>query len=215
MTRDEILAPYAEMLEAERDANERMLEMNRLLGRKLSRYQQKRLDAVLSIEEWLEELVVYDGDITRCGEIPRIQWNSDNGMISGMLGKDVRPRIVVRLPDGRPFRAGPKSPFVSDPHHILQGGRDPSGALYQPYNRVLRNGVLQTFPCWNLMELTDEYKPTGGDDDLDLLRSFDTSLGTLRSDPNTWQEPFRSVFLEWHPNYVFTGTAQREPWVRG
>lgn len=198
MRRDEILAPYAEMLEAERDANERMLEMNQLFGRKLNRYQQKRLAAVVAIEEWLEELVVYDGDITRCGEIPRIQWTADNGMISGMLGKDIRPRIVVILPDGTPFRAGPISPVVPDYYHILQGGTDPSGERYRSFNRILKGGSIQTFPCWNLMELIDEYRPTDADDDLALLRNFDTSKGTLRTDPSTWPEPFQSAWFDGH-----------------
>lgn len=199
-TSEEILAPYAEMLAAEQAANARMLELNKLTGKPLNRYQKKRLEALAAIEAWLEELVANNGSIQKCGEIPRVQWAADNGFLSGWLGKDIRPRILVVLPDGSPFRAAPISSFVNDPQHILAGGIDPSGTYYQPYNRVLKKGTIATFPCWNSAQL----RPVPSTD-LNLIRNFDLSRGALRTDPRNWESRYRQAWFEGHPGYKFPG----------
>lgn len=65
----------------------------------------------------------------------------------------------------------------------------------------IASGALDvTAPVWNMLWITAEginsnQKPEG----LDRLRMYDKGL---RSDPRLWPEPFKSVYLESHPQDV-------------
>jgi hypothetical protein len=170
-----------------------------------------------AIVAYFNKLVEVGGDITQAGEIPRQQWNATSGILTGWGGVDARPRIHVYIngDPSEPFMAGGLSPFVPDFYHILQGGTDPSGEFWRPYNILKKGDVEQTFPCWNKLELTDAYKPTATDDDLALIRKFDLTKGQLRNSPIFWPEPFKAAWFDGHPDYVFPGVLKREAWAQG
>jgi hypothetical protein len=195
---DPILEPYREMLDKEAAA---IQKLRGVIGSKEpSKAQQKMLDAYDALVTYFDRLVAAGGDVSKAGEIPRVQWTAATGFTSGWLGKDVRARVKVFV-NGQPFIAIPGSSFIHDARAILDGCTDPSGTYWQPYNVV--GG--KTFPCWNQCEMTDSYKPTADDDDLDLIRNFDLSKGQLRSNPKNWPEPFKAAWFEGHPDYVFQG----------
>lgn len=210
-----ILAPYQSYIEAEA---EKVRKLKGHVGNKEPTTAQRKMFAAWdAIVAYFNKLVEVGGDIRLAGEIPRQQWNANSGFLSGWGGKDMRPRMVVYIDNdpAQPFLAGGLSPFVPDFYHILDGGTDPSGEYWRPYNIVKVGDVEQTFPCWNVLELTDSYKPTAENDDLDLIRNFDLTKGQLRNSPQFWPEPFKKAWFDGHKDYVFSGVLKREAWAQG
>jgi hypothetical protein len=209
-----LLAPYQSYIEAEAT---KVAKIRGHLGNKApDQFQTKMFAAWDAIVAYFNRLVEVGGDIRLAGEIPRQQWNAMGGVLSGWGSVDARPRIHVYISGdpAQPFLAWNISPHIPDFLHILEGGTDPSGEYWKPYNFRKLADVEQTFPCWNKMELTDAYKPTKDNDDLDLIRHFDLSKGQLRSSPQFWPEPFKKAWFDGHPDYVFPGVLKREAWVK-
>jgi hypothetical protein len=210
-----ILEPYRPYLEAEAKKIQKL--KGQIGSKEPNKFQAKMLLAYDAIVAYFNRLVEVGGDITKAGEIPRQQWNANSGFLSGWGLVDARPRVVVYINGDmkRPFLAGNISSFVHDARTILDGNTDPTGMYWAPYNIRKSGDTEQTFPCWNVLELTDAYKPSTEDDDLDLIRNFDLSKGSLRMDPKTWSEPFRTAWFEGHPDYEFSGVSKKFPWTKG
>lgn len=205
-----ILAPYKELLAAEAEAIQKL--RGHIGDREPNIWQRKMLEAYDTMVAWFDKLVEVGGDITLAGEIPRRQWIADDAILLAWGGVDPRNRIVVYIDGTVPFRATTVSPFIHDTQAILNGATDPTGEYWKKYNiQADKNGIVKTSACWNAEEMTDAYKPTEGDDDLDLIRNFDLSKGSLRYNPQHWPEPFRSAWFEGHPDYKFSGKDVRPP----
>ena len=209
-----LLAVYESYIHAEAT---KVAKIRGHLGNKApDKFQRNMFRAWDDIVAWFNKLVEVGGDITKAGVIPRQQWSPGSGVLTTWGNVDARPKIVVYI-DGdpsQPFLAWGISPFMPDFMHILEGGTDPSGEYWRPYNIVKPGDVEVTEPCWNKMELTDAYKPTKDNDDLDLIRNFDLTKGQLRSSPQFWPEPFKKAWYDGHPDYVFPGVLKREAWVK-
>lgn len=207
--------------------------------------QQKAADAE-AIERWNAAFAAAGGDIRLTGmEIPRIpyaelfnpatgEYVGDSAWVrSGMLGKDTRPRIIVPLPDGRPFRAVARSAYDTDRDVLRKGHPDPSGEAYGAFNLNFRSvngdgeickpgrGVMYSIkpitqqlvavPCLNEF---DAGPPMSDEDFAELLFNLDLTVCTFTNNPAvTLTVEEYQIFMAGHPEFKWTGYTRIEPWI--
>ena len=112
--------------------------------------------------------------------------NEKTALLAGWLGLDGVAPAVVETDDG-PFQAYPAQ-FGPDFGWIMRG---------------CKNVRSKT---WNAKDLTGPWAATGADDpELNRIRAY---RGGLRSDPNGWPEPYRTAFLESHPEFKWDGVTK-------
>lgn len=206
--------------------------------------QQKEADAA-AIAAWNEAYAAAGGDVRLVNmEIPRIPYadlyNAAGEYIGdqhwdrlGRFGTDMRPRIVVALPDGRPFRAKPRSAYDSDRDVLRKGHPDPSGEAYGEFNLVMRsvNGdgeicrpgvgrmyfvkpVTKQLVCVSTFNEFDERTPMSDEEFAELLFNLDLTVCTFTNNPQiTLTEEEYAIFMAGHPDYAWEGYDRIESWI--
>jgi hypothetical protein len=189
-TREEILAPYRADLEEDVDNVTKLLEIPE---EQRNRSQRKMIAAMKEISVWLEELVAVGGDVRDAPPPPKEQYNPTTAHTG-------RLTMTVYMEDGRPFKAYPMSPFLSEPLRIVRGHPDVTGELYRPYNRRWYRGRIVTKPAFNAFDLTGfyTYDPDDEKQMAQIRQIIHNYEGPLNTDPNTWSEPWRTWYLESH-----------------
>ena len=223
LTMDELEA-YAKQKAAELAAAKEEGKVTRKRLSQEERVQRQIAEDQLAIEAWNQAFEKAGGDVRLVDiPIPRVPYkdlpdSAGAWNLRGMLGKDVRPRIIVDviLPDGSvvPFRAASRSAYDPDWRLIMLGHTDPSGGFWQPYNvRETRGGLLVRAACLNGQEpewgwLVD-YKPHH----YKRLIDFDLEKGRLTNSISSWPAWARKWFEIGHPDYEDEIPARIEPWV--
>jgi hypothetical protein len=231
-----ILAHGREWTREELDALARDFDLKR---RRLTQEErvalQKYRDAI-DIADWNEKLQAAGGDVRKAGrEIPRIPYedledSAAGWHSSGWGGRDTRPRIVVTLPDGRPFRAKTRSAYDTDWIVLADRHLDPSGRTYAQFNlaqkwvkpdgSICKTGRdyqtpgieqrLVAVPCLNEFDAGERMTH---EELAEVLYDLDLETVGLTNNPTTWPPDLYAAFLAGHPGFTWTGFTRIEPWV--
>lgn len=171
-----------------------------------------QLTAAVAALDALEEAIAEAEGAAEGKDIPRQAWNDFTQMLKIVGLQGGLPAVETETGSGDPvnFQAYPVSSGMADYQHIIRGATCAAG-LYWPqvmgYPLTVnkwKHGELVQEPrrLFNAVEMVGPWDIVDADDPSDpavmALQDYDLAVGTLTTNPDSWPEPYRSIFLDAH-----------------
>lgn len=169
------------------------------------------LGAVAALDA-LEEAIAEAEGAAGGKDIPRQAWNEFTHMLKIVGLQGGMPAVETGTVDGEEieFQAYTVSPGQKDYQHIMRGATCAAGLYwprvmgYSPTVRKHRRGKVIEEPrrMFNAKEMTGPWDIVDAKDPADAavlaLQNYDLSKGSLTTNPDTWPEPYRTIFMASH-----------------